>query len=71
MFPHFKHLLNKKQSFVIFYQLGKFHDQTINLSEDISKRIFYTKCNIARSMICQHFHTDTVVEKERNGKSLE
>ena len=54
-----------------FYHLGKFHDQTINLSVDISKRITYKKCDITRSMICQHFPTNTVVDKQRNRKPLE
>ena len=44
---------------MIFSHLGKFHEQTISLSEDISKRII------------QHFPTNAVVEKKRNGKSLE
>ena len=48
-----------------FYYLGKFHDQTINLSVDISKRIILKKCDIARSMICQYFPTNTVVDKQR------
>ena len=54
-----------------FYHLGKFHDQTINLSVDISKRITYKKCDITRSMICQYFPTNTVVDKQRNRKPLE
>ena len=40
MFPYFKRILNKKKHFMIFYHLGKFHDQTINLPEDISKELF-------------------------------
>ena len=71
MFPYFKHLLNKKNHFIIFYHLDKFHDQTVNLSEDISKRIIWKKCDITGSMIYRHYPTNTVVEKERNGNSLE
>ena len=55
---------------MIFYHLEKFHNQTINLSEEISKRIIKRKWDITRSVIYQHFLTNTVEEKKRNQKTL-